>query len=98
MATGRCGHRYCRTPVTVPLGDPIGISTAFAIHEQVHHEPAGWLIGSAGGATTNVCNPCGGQNDDRTPRAGGPDHTACRAGMRGRGGDCECRHRGTDAA
>lgn len=70
------------------------ISASFAGHDKTWHNPDGWLVGPAGGARGEVCNPCAGYDWEKNKLPGGPDHKACRKG-KGRGwqATCDCQHR-----
>jgi hypothetical protein len=89
-----CGH--CRT--TWPLHQLSHAADSIPVHDLVNHQPDGWIIGPAGGATGRICNPCGGADQYGRPyqKPAGPRHHLCEAGQRrgrGRSADCDCRHR-----
>lgn len=85
-AEARCTHGCVIPLVSLSTED---IDTAFRMHYQVAHAPAGWLIGGAGGADGEVCDPCGGGDRGRPME---PRHDLCRRGGRGKGRDCSCTH------
>lgn len=93
---GRClAH-----PLNAPDGDlrlmslePADVTVAYALHDQLHHRRTGWLVGGPGGATGDICNPCGGGNKDKT-RMEQPRHDLCLRGnpRGGWGRNCPCTH------
>lgn len=90
---------YCLAhdpPVSIFLMslDPYDISLAYRMHDILYHAPTRWLIGGPGGATGDICNPCGGGNKDKTPMEGGPRHDLCLRGnpRGGWGRNCPCQH------
>lgn len=91
--TAYCDRKDHPTPPRIPImsAHPDDVTSAYYLHDLVHHQPNGWLIGGPGGATGDVCNPCGGGNPDKTPMQQ-PRHDLCARGTRGRGRDCPCTH------
>lgn len=86
----KCRERW---PMVEGL-DALGQLRAFAGHDRVVHEEGVWLVGGPGGLRDRVCNPCGGQDQEKKSLEGGPDHSKCQKGRsRGWGSTCDCHHR-----
>lgn len=89
---------YCLAhdpPISIHLMtlDPYDIRLAYEMHDIMFHRPTRWLIGGPGGATGDICNPCGGGNKDKT-KMEQPRHDLCLRGnpRGGWGRNCPCHH------